>query len=325
MAALRKPRALPPGGTIGIAAPASAVDAERLAAGEARWRKAGFRTLRRDDLLSRHRYLAGDDARRASELAELWADPRVDAIVCARGGYGCHRIMDRLDPRAARVAAKPLVGYSDITTLLLWQRRCAGLVGLHGPMLERGDEIGDDEFEALVAALTGSGRLPLVRAGREGAGGAVEGPLVGGSLAMAAASLGTPWQIEARGAILLLEDVGERPYQIDRLLQQLRCAGVTDGVAGVGLGHFERCDEPERSEGDKRARGRAEGEPAEAAITSEAVLREWLDELGVPWVAGLPFGHGAPNLAWPMGVRARLDGAGAELHILESGVAAAAR
>jgi len=306
--ALRKPRALPPGGTIGIAAPAAAVDPERLAAGEARWRKAGFLTLRRDDLLARRRYLAGDDARRAAELAELWADPRVDAIVCARGGYGCHRIMDRLDPRAARAACKPLVGYSDITTLLLWQRRCAGLVGLHGPMLERGDELGDDEFEALLALLTGSERLPIVREGREGAGGVVEGPLVGGSLAMAAASLGTPWQIDARGAILLLEDVGERPYQLDRLLQQLRCAGVTDGVAGVGLGHFERCDEP-----------------PEARITAEEVLREWLDELGVPWVAGLPFGHGAPNLAWPMGVRARLDGAGAALHILESGVAAEPR
>jgi muramoyltetrapeptide carboxypeptidase len=302
--ALRKPRALPPGGTIGIAAPASAVDAERVAAGEARWRKAGFQTVRRDDLLARHRYLAGDDARRASELAELWADPRVDAIVCARGGYGCHRIMDRLDPRAARAARKPLVGYSDITTLLLWQRRRAGLVGLHGPMLERGDQLGDDEFEALVAQLTGSDRLPVRRDGREGAGGAVEGPLVGGSLAMAAASLGTPWQIEASGAILLLEDVGERPYQLDRLLQQLRCAGVLAGVVGVGLGHFERCDEPDGS------------------IRAAAVLREWLDQLGVPWVSGLSFGHGAPNLAWPMGVRARLDGAGAALHILESGVAA---
>ena len=307
MTSLRRPRALPAGGTIGIAAPASAVDPDRLAAGEARWRKAGFRTIRRDDLLDRHRYLAGSDARRAAELAELWADPRVDAIVCARGGYGCHRIMDRLDASAARAARKPLVGYSDITTLLLWQHRHAGLVGLHGPMLERGDELGDNEFEALLELLTGSERLPVVRAGREGAGATVEGPLMGGSLSMAAASLGTPWQIEARGSILLLEDVGERPYQLDRLLQQLRCAGVTDGVAGVGLGHFERCDEP-----------------PDAAVTAEEVLREWLDDLGVPWVAGLPFGHGAPNLAWPMGVRARLDVEGAALHILESGVAVGA-
>jgi muramoyltetrapeptide carboxypeptidase len=170
-------------------------------------------------------------------------------------------------------------------------------------MLELGDEIGDDEFGALVEVLTGTERLPVVRDGTDGAGAAVEGPLVGGSLTLVAASLGTPWQIDARGAVLLLEDVGERPFRIDRMLQHLRCAGVLDGVAGVGLGHFDRCNEPD------------------APITSAQVLREWLDAAGVPWVSGLPFGHGAPNLVWPMGVRARLDGGRATLHILERGVA----
>jgi muramoyltetrapeptide carboxypeptidase len=300
---LRKPRALPRGGTIGIAAPASAVDLEVLAAGEKRWREAGFTVVRRDDVGARHRYLAGDDARRAVELAELWADPRVDAIVCARGGYGCHRIMDRLDPEAARAGAKPLVGYSDVTTLLLWQRRCAHLVGFHGPMLERGADLGDDEFEALVEQLTGRERLPVTREGSGGAGAAVEGPLVGGSLSLVAASLGTPWAVDARGAILLLEDRGERPYRIDRLLEQLRCAGVFEGVAGVGFGHFDGCDE------------------ADGAITAAEVIRDLVTRIGVPWVSGLPFGHGAPNLAWPFGVRARLDGDRAALHILERGVA----
>jgi len=303
VASLRKPRALPRGGTIGIAAPASAVDLVRVEAGEKRWREAGFQVVRRDDLAARDRYLAGDDARRAAEIRELWADARVDAIVCARGGYGCHRIIDRLDAEAARAAAKPLVGYSDITTLLLWQRRCAGLVGVHGPMLERGDEISGDEFGALVEILTGTERLPLAREGTNGAGACVEGPLVGGSLTLVAASLGTPWAIEARGAILMLEDKGERPFRIDRMLQQLRHAGALDGVAGVGLGHFDQCDEPD------------------GAINSAQILREWLDATGVPWVSGLAFGHGAPNLAWPMGVRARLDGARATLHILERGVA----
>ena len=98
----------------------------------------------RDDLFARHGYLAGDDARRASELAELVADPRVDAIVCARGGYGCDRILHRLDAAAFRAARKPLVGYSDVTALLLWQRRRAGLVGFHGPMLERGADVDPD-------------------------------------------------------------------------------------------------------------------------------------------------------------------------------------
>ena len=319
MAALRKPRALPRGGTIGVAAPASAVDLELVEAAEKRWREAGFAVVRRDDLGARDRYLAGDDARRAAELRELWADPRIDAILCARGGYGCHRIIDRLDAAAARAAAKPLTGYSDITTLLLWQVRCARLVGLHGPMFERGGDISDDEFGAMIEMLTGTERLPVTRAGREGFGAAVEGPLVGGSLTLVAASLGTPWAIEARGAILMLEDVGERPYRIDRLLQQLRCAGVLDGVVGVGLGHFERCDEPAPSEGGQQARGER-SEPT-GAISSQQILREWLDAAGVPWVSGLPFGHGTPNLVWPMGARARLDGARATLHILERGVA----
>ncbi len=300
---MRKPRALPRGGTIAVAAPASAVDLELVDAAEKRWRESGFTVVRRDDLGARDRYLAGSDERRATELTELWADPRIDAILCARGGYGCHRIMDRLDPAAARAAAKPLVGYSDITTLLLWQYRCAGLVGVHGPMFERGGDITDDEFGAIVEMLTGTQRLPVLRAGTDGFGAAVEGPLVGGSLTLLAASLGTPWAIDARGAILMLEDVGERPYRIDRLLQQLRCAGVLEGVVGVGLGHFDRCDEPD------------------GGITSAQILREWLDAAGVPWVSGLPFGHGAPNLVWPMGVRARLDGACATLHILERGVA----
>jgi muramoyltetrapeptide carboxypeptidase len=300
--ALRKPRALPRGGTIGVAAPASAVDLEALAAGAKRWREAGFTVVHRDDVGARRRYLAGDDARRAAELAELWADARVDAIVCARGGWGCHRIVDRLDAAQARAAAKPLVGYSDVTTLLLWQQRHAGLVGFHGPMLERGDALGDDELGALVELLTGTERLPVVREGSEGAGGAVEGPLVGGSLSLLAASMGTPWAVDARGAILLLEDRGERPYRIDRLLEQLRCAGVFEGVAAIGLGRFEGCDE------------------ADGSITAAEVLHELVSQLGVPWVSGLPFGHGAPNPAWPFGVRARLDPGRAELQILERGV-----
>jgi len=298
---LRRPRAVPRGGTIGIAAPASAVDLDLLEAGAKRWREAGFAVVRRDDVGARRRYLAGDDARRAAELAELWSDARVDAIVCARGGWGCHRIVDRLDAAAARTAAKPLVGYSDVTTLLLWQWRHAGLVGFHGPMLERA--LGDDEFAALVEMLTGTERLPVERAGTNGAGRAVEGPLVGGSLSLVAASMGTPWALDASDAILLLEDRGERPYRVDRLLEQIRCAGALERVAGIGFGHFEGCDE------------------ADGAITAREILQELVERLGVPWVEGLPFGHGAPNLAWPFGVRARLDGDRATLQILERGVA----
>jgi muramoyltetrapeptide carboxypeptidase len=131
----------------------------------------------RADLFARHRYLAGDDARRAGELAELIADPQVGAIFCARGGYGCDRIISLLDAAAFRAARKPLVGYSDITALLLWQRRQAGLTGFHGLMLERGADVDAAALDALFAVLAGE-RAPVLR-GAPGGGGVAQGRLVG--------------------------------------------------------------------------------------------------------------------------------------------------
>jgi muramoyltetrapeptide carboxypeptidase len=300
---LRKCRALPHAATVALVAPAFAVDGERVKRGAERLREAGLRVQHREDLLATEGFLAGDDARRARELMAAVEDERVDAILCVRGGWGCHRIVPLLDAGKVRAAGKPLVGFSDVTTLLLWQRRCAGLVGFHGPMLDRGAELQDDELAALVEALAGAGPLPVVRHGHEGGGGRpVEGRLVGGSLTLVAASLGTPWEIDTRGAILLLEDVSERPYRLDRMLEQLRHAGKLGRAAGIGLGRFVRCDEPG------------------GGVTAAEVLREAVETAGVPWVDGLPFGHGAPNLPWPVGVRARLDAGRAELHILEPGV-----
>jgi muramoyltetrapeptide carboxypeptidase len=302
--ALIEPRALPPGGTLGIAAPAGPVDPAKLAAGEAMLRAAGFRVVRRDDLLSRSGYLAGDDARRAAELTGFWTDPSVNAIVCARGGYGCHRIMSRLDPALARAARKPLVGYSDATTLLLWQRRCAGLVGFHGPMLERGDGLAPAAFTEWVEVLTGRGPARRTWRGRGHGGGRATGRLVGGSLALSAASVGTPWELSARGAILLLEDVGERPYRIDRYLAQLRAARALDGLAGIGVGALVEC-----------------GDPRYPECEALEVVLELGRALGVPVASGLPFGHVDDNRIWPLGARATLDGDSGELVIRERGVA----
>ena len=303
MPRLLKPRALPAGGTLGIAAPAGPVDPARLAAGEAALREAGFRVVRRDDLLARHGYLAGDDARRAAELSELWADPAVDAIVCARGGYGCQRIVPLLDAARARAARKPLVGYSDVTTLLLWQRRCAGLVGFHGPMLERGGELAPDVLGAWLDALGGRDPEQRVLRGSGRGGGRASGRLVGGSLTLVTASLGTPWEIDTRGAVLLLEEVGEKPYRIDRSLAQLRAAGKLDAVAGIGFGALVGCEDPRYPECS----------PLEAVLDALRGLR-------VPVVAELPFGHVEGNQIWPVGARARIDGERGEIAILERGV-----
>jgi muramoyltetrapeptide carboxypeptidase len=303
---LRLPRALRPGATFGIAAPGGPVDPERLAAGEELLQRAGFRTHRRGDLLARLGYLAGDDSRRAAELSELVADPGIDAILCARGGYGADRILRRLDPAAFRAAAKPLVGYSDATALLLWQERCAGLAGFHGPMLDRGKSLDAEALAWLLAQLTGEAALPLALPGRGLGGGAAEGRLVGGSLTLVAASIGTPWEIDTRGRILLLEEVSERPYRVDRMLQQLRSAGKLDGVAGLGFGDLSSCLDDRYGS------------------CVEDVVAELARELSVPCVAELPFGHVDRNCAWPVGARATIDGERGLVRILERGVEVAA-
>jgi muramoyltetrapeptide carboxypeptidase len=298
---LRKARALRPGATIGVAAPAFAVDEERLAAGEAQLRAAGFRVLRSEAVLSRCGYLAGDDARRAGALMALVDDPAVDAILCARGGYGSQRIAGCLDAARVRAAAKPLLGFSDVTTLLLWQRRVVGLVGFHAPMLEREEPLGEEELASLEGALLGRPLPPLRGEGRGG--GRAEGRLLGGSLTLLAASLGTPWEIDTRGAILLFEEIGEKPYALDRMLGQLRAAGKLEGLSGIGVGHLVGCTDPKRSE------------PA-----AEQVLEELLAPFAIPFVTGLPFGHRRPNLTWPVGVRAAIDGERGSVEIREAGV-----
>jgi muramoyltetrapeptide carboxypeptidase len=292
-----KPRALRPGATVALAAPAFPPDAERLAEGEAWLGAMGYRVRQRPDLTAVRGYLAGDDARRAAELMQWIEDPQVDAIVCVRGGWGCHRIVPRLDAARVRAARKPLVGFSDVTTLLLWQLRRAGLVGLHGPMLERAGGPTEEEREALARALAGR-TLPPLR-GEPRGGGRAEGRLLGGSLTLLAASLGTPWEPRTRGAILVLEDVGEKPYALDRLLSHLRAAGKLDGLAGVGVGHLTGCVDPKRER-----------------PTALEVVEEALAPLGVPFVTALPSGHGTPNLPWPMGGRAAIDGDRGELSIL---------
>ncbi len=301
MQALRKARALSPGATIGIAAPAFAVDAEAVEAGEAQLREAGFDTVRRDDLTDCSGYLAGDDRRRACELMDLIDDAGVDAIICARGGYGCHRIVADLDPLRVRAAAKPLLGFSDITTLFLWQWKRAGLVGLHSPMLEKREGMLPAELDSLLRTLGGD--VPPLLKGEPQGRGRGEGPLIGGSLTLLTASLGTPWEVDTRGAILLFEEVAEKPYALDRMLRQLGAAGKLDALAGVGVGHLVDCVDPKR--------------PTPSA---EDVVLEALAPLGIPTVLGLPFGHGRPNLTWPFGVRGALDAERGELEVLEPGV-----
>jgi muramoyltetrapeptide carboxypeptidase len=287
---------------VAIAAPAGPVDPGLLAQGEAWLRDLGFEVRRRRDLTDRHGYLAGDDARRAAEWMEWIEDREVAGIVCARGGYGCHRIMDRLDPDRVASNAKPIIGYSDVTTLLLWQWRQCDLMGFHGPMLDRGDALTKDSREALGRALRGEPLDPL-----EGASvcrGRARGRLTGGSLALVVASLGTPWEVDTDGAILMLEEVGEQPYRIDRMLQQLRFAGKLDGLVGVGLGQMVGC------EGTRYP-----------VPTADQVLREFFEPLGVPVVSDLPFGHCDRHMPWSLGGLGIVDGDRGVVEMIDSAAA----
>jgi len=298
---LRKARALRPGDRIGIAAPAARVDGAVLEGCERVLHELGWDTVRLDDPTAQCGYFAGDDARRTRELAALVEDPGVGAILCARGGYGCHRYVDRLDADAFRRNRKALVGYSDVTTLLLWQRRRAGLTGIHGPMLERSGSEHRASLEALLDLLCGG--VPAPMEGRGELGGRVEGRLTGGSLTLVAASLGTPWEVDTRGAILLLEDIGEPPFRIDRMMQSLRAAGKLAVCAGIGVGAMVGCDDPRHSD-----------------WTAEGVIREQAEAHGLPLVTGLPFGHVDSNRAWTLGARGVLDGDRGMLAQLDSGV-----
>ena len=302
LATLRKARALRPGDTIGIAAPAGPVDEDALEAGEQLIRGLGFEPRRGEGVTARQGYLAGDDGRRAAELTALAADPDVHGILCARGGYGCHRIVSKLDAGVFRKAAKPLVGYSDVTTLLLWQRRRVGLIGVHGPMLDRGESKPGEDHRELARALTGVGDT-MRWSGETWVGGWREGRLTGGSLSLVVASLGTSWEIDTRDGILLLEEVGEAPYRIDRMLQQLLAAGKLAGLAGIGIGEMKDC------------------EPTSDGPSARDVMREILTPLGVPTVVGLPFGHGESNRPWPHGGRAAIDAERGEVELLDFPVA----
>ncbi len=282
-----------------MVAPASPFPRGDFERGVARLRSR-YRVTFRDDVFARHGYLAGDDARRRDELLEALADPSVDAIVAARGGYGVTRILEDLEPARVREANKLLVGFSDLTALhALWAR--AGVRSVHGPMVAALGRAPEPHVARWMAVVEGGVPEPLRGLQTLRPGGA-EGPLLGGNLALLAALLGTPLAPPVDGAILFLEDVGEAPYRIDRMLTSLRHAGWLDRVAGVALGTFHGC-EP-----------RADGHRV------EDVLRDRLGQLDVPVVTGVLAGHVEDNLELPFGARVRLEADAGVLRFLEPAV-----
>lgn len=306
--AVLRPRPLRVGDTVAVVAPSMPVFRDQLDAGIAALRAAGFEVRLGEHIHAVHGHLAGTDQQRLHDLNIALRDPTVRAVWAGRGGYGLTRILDGVDWDALADDPKVIVGFSDVTALHVAAWKRLRLVTVHGQFAGRFHLVAGypDAHRHLVDLLTGALRPgPLPTLGSEPrtvVAGSAEGPLVGGNLAVLASMVGTPHQLDAAGAIVLLEDVNEPPYKLDRALTQLREAGVLDGVAGIMLGEWVACDPPE---------GRW-------SATAEETAAERLGDLGVPVLAGLPVGHVNRHLALPHGARVRLDGDAGRLHLAEA-------
>lgn len=291
-----KPPALQPGDTIGIIAPASNIKREHLEAGCGAFRKLGYKPFFLDSIFDKELYFAGSTERRTRELEEMFSRDDVQAIVCARGGYGSNYLLDSLNLANLKSHPKIFVGYSDITSLLTYISDAIGLVTFHGPMVAKdfahSDGIDLDSWNAALTAASAwtinfgaeSGARPLVA-------GSAEGTLYGGCLSMLVASLGTPYEIHTAGTILFIEDVAAKPYQIDRMLMQLKLGGKFENVRGIIFGEMLDCSQNKDQD-----------------YTLEEVVLGVIGDLGVPVAYGLRSGHvSRGNITLPLGVRAELN------------------
>jgi muramoyltetrapeptide carboxypeptidase len=293
-----RPPVLVAGDVVMLVSPSGPVPSERVAEGVALLESWGLVVRYAPGALDRHGYLAGLDDARLSGLNSAIRDPKVRAVICTRGGYGAQRIVDGLDAAALRNDPKLLVGFSDITALQLAAWRHARLASVYAPMAAWSERTGPASADSLRSALMSTDDIVLHARSEEETstvrvpGPAASGVLIGGNLCLIASTLGTPDMPDLTGAILLIEDVDEPPYKVDRMLTQLRRTGALSGIVGVAVGQFTRC---------------TDGWPT----TIVDVLHDRLGDLGVPVLGGLPVGHGQDQLSVPVGVLATLDvGAG---------------
>ncbi len=306
------------GDTIGIVAPASAPpDPKAVDRAAEALEQFGFQPKLAKNLRARLGFLAGTDRERATDLMTMFADKQVQAIICLRGGYGSARILDRLDYDVIRRHPKILSGYSDITSLHFALAKKVNLISIHAPMLNgaladpKVPEFTKKSFFKTVMEARPAGSICEGYDGQTISilrGGVAEGRLIGGNLALICASLGTPFAPAFKEKILFFEDIGEKPYRLDRLLTQLLNAGILSQVAGVAVGVNRQCDDDSANPAGEYRQSGAE------------VVQERLAALRVPVVVGLPFGHVDLNATIPVGVRARLDGNHGDLIITESAV-----
>lgn len=314
-----RPAALRPGDTIAFVAPAGPADPEKVAKAQERFEKMGFKVKVPATLTTRRdRYLAGADEDRAAEFNAAIKDKTVQAVFAIKGGYGLTRILERIDYAAVRENPKVIVGFSDLTALHLAVAKKCRLVTFHAPMPQYGLYRDDDGFGYSSEVFWRTVRADKYPKGESGytiagaptgpqprrvVGGKAKGRLVGGNLTLIGATMGTPYQIEADGNILFLEDTGEKGYRIDRVLSQLRLAGLLDKFAGFVLGTFDGTDDKEL----------------------EVIVREYLGHRKVPVIVNYPVGHTPFNATLPHGAVAEIDAEALTVRILEAPVALGGR
>lgn len=302
-----KPAALVPGDVVGIIAPASNIDRDMLAAGCEVLRSLGYKPFYFDSIFEQELYFAGPPERRVREFEEMFERDEVKAIICARGGYGSNYLLQAVDCEKIVKHPKIFAGYSDLTTMLTYISDACGLVTFHAPMVTKDFALPNGvDLQSWQAAVSGtsawtvrpdSGARPLVA-------GSAQGNLYGGCLSILVASLGTPFEIWTEGTILFIEDAGTKPYQIDRMLMQLKLAGKLSGVRGIIFGEMLDCMQHK-----------------DQGYALEQIVLRLVGDLGIPVAYGMRAGHVShENITLPIGVRAELKVSESEvrLSILES-------
>ena len=288
------PAAVQQGDTIGLVAPSGPiVNRDNLERGIHILKDAGYKLKFFRDFRDTEGYLAGSDQERADEFNSIWADPEVKAVIAARGGYGSLRMLDMLDLELVQKNPKILIGFSDLTVLLTAIHKITGLVTFHGPVVTTLANIDEESRKRFLDTL--SGRIPtflkpdrftILQDGK------AEGILLGGNLTTLAHMLATPYDTSWQDVILFIEDIGESPYRLDRLLTHLAKAQKLDNLAGIILGTFTESDNTES--------------PDLAKCMNDRVL-ELLGGQNIPIWSDFPVGHGSRNLTIPLGIRVQMD------------------
>jgi muramoyltetrapeptide carboxypeptidase len=291
-----KPRALQPGDRIAVVAPASGFNREEFDRGIEEIGRLGLVPVYDETVFVRDRYLAGSPEIRAAALRAAWTDPSIAAVIGVRGGYGSAQILPLLNREEARSACKPFIGYSDLTAILTFLTIGCGLVAFHGPMLDRRLSKGEEGYDVDSFSRALTRREPMGELSPPGLEtirpGDAKGLLLGGTLTQLLASIGTPFAFAPpRGYVLFLDEVGERPYRLDRQVLQLRQTRVLARASAVVIGELPNCDEPQ------------------SGLTGRAVMAELFKDFHGPVLIGFPSGHTTgPAMTLPLGVMAHVVG-----------------